>query len=149
MSMKRAIYADYRRYRATGTRSWGAVVFFMQGFWAACIYRVAHYVYKNVRVPIVRPLLTRLLAVAYKFIEIVTSISIPPDCEIGEGLYIGHFGPIILNSGVRIGRNCNLSQGITLGLAGRGEKRGCPTLGDRVYVGTNAIIIGKITVGDD
>jgi serine acetyltransferase len=82
-------------------------------------------------------------------VEILTGISLPPECEIGPGLYIGHFGPVILNSGVRLGRNCNLSQGVTLGVAGRGTKRGCPIIGDRVYIGVNAVLIGPIEVGND
>jgi serine acetyltransferase len=48
-----------------------------------------------------------------------------------------------------IGRNCSVSQGVTIGLAGTGQSRGAPTLGDRVYLGPNAIVVGKISVGDD
>jgi serine O-acetyltransferase len=44
---------------------------------------------------------------------------------------------------------CNISQGVTLGVAGQGLTRGAPTLGDRVCVGANAVVAGKISVGDD
>jgi serine O-acetyltransferase len=81
--------------------------------------------------------------------EIFTSISLPPDCVVGRGLYIGHFGTIIVSPMVRIGSNCNLSQGVTVGFGGRGEKGGYPIIGNRVYIATNAVIIGKITIGDD
>jgi serine acetyltransferase len=50
-------------------------------------------------------------------VEITTGISISPDCRIGPGLYIGHFGQIILHSDVVMRRDCNLSQGVTIGLA--------------------------------
>jgi len=36
-----------------------------------------------------------------------------------------------------------------MGFAGQGEERGTPVLGDRVFVGPHAIILGKITIGDD
>jgi serine O-acetyltransferase len=94
--------------------------------------------------------LVRLVsAIAQKLVEIVTGIHLPPRCSIGPGLYIGHFGPIILNPQVSLGANCNLSQGVTIGIAGRGDNRGCPALGDRVYVGAGAIIFGKIHIGND
>jgi len=38
---------------------------------------------------------------------------------------------------------------VAIGVGGRGDERGLPTLGDRVHVGVNAIIIGRITIGDD
>jgi serine O-acetyltransferase len=48
-----------------------------------------------------------------------------------------------------IGKNCNLSQGVTLGVSGRGERRGAPTVGNRVYIAANAVVAGKISIGDD
>ena len=69
--------------------------------------------------------------------------------KVGEGLYIGHFGGIIISPGVVIGRNCNISQGVTIGISGRGEKRGIPVIGDGVYIGSGAKVIGKIHVGNN
>jgi serine O-acetyltransferase len=84
-----------------------------------------------------------------KIIEITTGISIPYTVTIGAGLYIGHYGTIILHPATRMGENCNISQGVTVGVSGRGEKRGVPVIGNRVYIGTNAVIVGKIVIGDD
>lgn len=44
-------------------------------------------------------------------------ISIPFDTQIGKGSYIGHFGNIVVNSKEIIGNNCNISQGVTIGIA--------------------------------
>jgi serine O-acetyltransferase len=77
-------------------------------------------------------------------VQMTTGIYISPDCTIGPGLYIGHFGGIIVHPDVVIGRDCNLSQGVTLGLARRGDQWGVPTLGDRVYVAPGAKVIGPI-----
>jgi serine O-acetyltransferase len=49
----------------------------------------------------------------------------------------------------RVGADCCISQGVTIGVSGRGEKRGVPVIRDRVYLGVNAVIVGKIDVGDD
>lgn len=76
-------------------------------------------------------------------------ISIPLDTEIGEGFMIGHFGGIVVNPEVRIGRNCNVSHGVTLGQANRGRRAGVPVIGDGVYIGPGAKVVGAVTVGDN
>jgi len=78
-----------------------------------------------------------------------TGLQIPTQTTIGEGLYIGHHGRIIMNPDVTIGNNVNLATGITIGQCNRGAKKGVPTIGNRVWIGTNAVIVGKITIGDD
>lgn len=78
-----------------------------------------------------------------------TQIQIPYTTSIGEGFYIGHFGRIIVNSGVIIGKNCNISTGVVIGETYRGKRKGCPIIGDRVYIGPNAIIVGKVSIGDN
>jgi len=69
--------------------------------------------------------------------------------DIGPGLYLPHPVGIVINRRCRIGANCNIAQHVTLGLKSREPREGCPTLGDRVYVGPGAVIIGAITVGSD
>ena len=68
---------------------------------------------------------------------------------IGKGLYIGHFGGIVIHGDTVIGDNCNLSQGITIGIAVRGKAPGIPKIGNRVFIAPGAVILGGITVGDD
>ncbi|BAO55752.1 hexapeptide transferase family protein [Nonlabens marinus S1-08] len=83
-----------------------------------------------------------------KKVEILTGITLPYSTQIGEGLYIGHHSGIIVNANAVIGSNCNISQGVTIGVSGRGDQRGVPIIGNRVYIGVNAVIAGRITVGD-
>ncbi|NJN84051.1 MAG: serine acetyltransferase [Caldilineaceae bacterium] len=147
--MRQLIYSDYRRYRSTGQSSAIEVILFTQGLWASTVYRIARAIFLHVRIPVLRQLLRLLSKFAQKLVEIITGISLPVGCEIDEGLYIGHFGPVILHPKTRMGKNCNLSQGITIGIVQSGEREGVPTLGDRVFVGPNAIVIGGITVGED
>jgi serine O-acetyltransferase len=76
-------------------------------------------------------------------------ISIPPATEIGSGFYIGHFGGIVVSCHAVIGRNCNISQGVTIGRANRGRNKGYPVLGDNVYIGPGAVIAGSVRVGNN
>lgn len=145
------IKSDYWRYYTTGNGKTHplAIILLTQGLWASSVYRLAHAV-RLVRDQSVFYCLADLIFIfIQKWIEIITSIDLPADCEIGEGLYIGHFGPIIVNGKSRLGRNCNLSQGVTIGVVQRGERQGVPVIGDRVYIGPNAIVIGGIEVGHD
>ena len=69
--------------------------------------------------------------------------------NIGDGLYLGHAYCITVSDQAVIGANCNLSKGCTIGAENRGERAGAPSLGNRVWVGTNAVVVGKITIGDN
>lgn len=111
-------------------------------FWMrTCLFAVHHPVLKFVLYP-----LARLLLRHYTF---KLGISIPFRTKIGSGFYIGHFGGVIVHPSVIIGRDCNLSQGVTLGRTNRGEQQGAPVIGDRVYIGPGVKIIGAISIGND
>lgn len=71
---------------------------------------------------------------------------IPITTSIGEGFYIGHFGIIIISPNAKIGRNCNIAPGVTIGRIGHGTKKGAPRIGDNVWIGTNSIIVGGINI---
>ena len=77
-----------------------------------------------------------------------TGIQIPLETKIDKGLRIVHFGHIVIHPCSVIGKNFNISQGVTIGHA-EGKKRGTPIIGDNVCVQPNAIIIGKIRIGND
>lgn len=77
------------------------------------------------------------------------SIQIRQNTSIGEGFYIGHFGTIVVNESAIIGKNCNISPGVTIGQANRGKYQGVPVIGDNVWMGVNATIVGKIVIGND
>ena len=78
-----------------------------------------------------------------------TNIQISPSTVIGEGFYIGHCGRVIVNPQAVLGKNVNIGTGVTIGQENRGERKGVPTLGDNVWIGTNSVIVGNITIGND
>jgi len=143
----RLLYRDYRRYRAVG-QSALATIFLTQGFWASCVHRTFHALITSLPNGPLRSIAKTLGACAQKIVEIATGICIPNKTEVGGGLYFPRFGAIILSFGA-IGENVPIEQNVTLGIAGRGEERGHPTIGNRVFIGAGAMIVGKITVGDD
>lgn len=69
--------------------------------------------------------------------------------QVGGGIYIGHAYNITINCRAKIGRNCNIHKGVVIGQVNRGPRKGYPTIGDRVWIGINSAIVGKVTIGDD
>jgi serine O-acetyltransferase len=90
----------------------------------------------------------RLAAV---FVEALTHIELPSQAGIGPGLFLPHAGYVIVASNATIGRHCTLAQGVTIGhrAGGRGASLDSPVIGNRVYVGPGAAILGPVNVGDD
>jgi serine O-acetyltransferase len=78
-----------------------------------------------------------------------TGLQIPWNASIGEGFYIGHCGAIVVNPAAKIGKNVNVAIGVTIGQENRGKRKGTPTIGDNCWIGTNAVVVGNITVGED
>lgn len=145
--MIRNLPSDYKKYRKYGG-NFISILFFTQGFWAILQHRIAHSVYK-MKIPILKQFLQLSCLIWQKNIEIFTGISIPASAKIGHSFYIGHFGGIIINANAIIGNNCNISQGVTIGVSGLGEKRGTPVIGNNVYIGANSVVAGKIKIADD
>jgi len=65
----------------------------------------------------------------------------------GPGLSIAHYGTIVVNSNAKIGKNCRIQEGVNIGATnGNGE---APHLGDNVFIGTGAKLIGDISIGNN
>jgi len=121
-----------------------------QGIWALIVYRAGSWcVRERSRWGLAVKLALPLLTIWQKLTEVATGIEIPFTAKIGPGLYIGHFGQIVLSGRVTMGELCNISQGVTIGQAGRGEQQYVPVIGDRVYFGPGAKVFGKVVIGND
>lgn len=75
---------------------------------------------------------------------------IHPDARIGPGFALAHSSGVVIGPGVRLGSDCRLSQGVTLGEQGRGgrvEAWGFPEVGDHVTIGAHAVILGPRRIG--
>jgi len=119
------------------------------GLWATAAYRLVVWT----RAPerggagrVLGPLASALQALA----RMATHVDLAPEAAIGPGLYLPHAGFVIVGPGSRVGANCTLAPGSVLGHAGgRADPGGEPEIGDRVYVGPGAKLVGPIHVGDD
>ena len=65
-----------------------------------------------------------------------------------DGTYLGHPYNITVGEGTILGNNTNLHKGCTIGRTNRGDI-GSPVIGDRVFIGINATVVGNIHIGDD
>jgi len=119
--------------------------------WAIVTYRFRSYL-GAARIPsLVRLPLKVVGRLAAFFVEAVTHIELPPQTIIGPGLFLPHAGYVIVASNATIGRHCTLTQGVSIGHRAGGRKASfdSPVLGNRVYVGPGAAILGPVNVGDD
>lgn len=142
----RADIARWREYDSSSSTL--RLLLLNQGLWACACYRAGRHLGDHRLPPVLRHIVMAFYHLWWKSIEISTGISISPDCRIGPGLYIGHFGQIILHTDVVMGERCNLSQGVTLGLAKREGEWGVPRVGNRVYIAPGAKVIGPIRLAD-
>lgn len=67
--------------------------------------------------------------------------------EIGSGFRIVHLSDIVIGRQSRVGKNFTVLNGVSLGEKNVSEK-GMPSVGDNVYIGTGAKLLGNISIGD-
>jgi serine O-acetyltransferase len=117
-----------------------------QGVWVVSAYRFGQWANDEAPLPLRRLAKAAYLGI-FKLVEIAAGVSLPAHASIGPGLYIGHFGNIIVHPDTVMGERCSLSQGVTIGVLG-GDRLGVPRIGNDVFIGAGAKLLGPITVGD-
>jgi serine O-acetyltransferase len=75
-------------------------------------------------------------------ISLKLGFSIAPNV-FGPGLYIPHYGTIVVNGNAKVGANCVLHTSTCI--AGSEQKK----LGDNLYISTGVIISGNTNIGDN
>jgi serine O-acetyltransferase len=102
-------------------------------FW----FRVGSWCSKK-NIPFLRGFIQRLI---YSFY----GLEISPGADIGGGLYIAHpIGTVI--SVKRMGSNCSIIAAVTIGMR---NEWAFPDIGDNVFIGAGARVLGNIRVGDN
>ncbi|WP_158943844.1 serine O-acetyltransferase [Granulicella sp. S190] len=135
---------DIARYRSMGHS--GKQLWFSPAVWAVAIYRFGHWLYVENPPYLLRIPYKIIHLFAYMFSEVVMEMCLDPQATIGGGLYIAHIGGVHINPQAIIGSNCDIAHRVTIGASAMG-RGGAPVLGDRVYIGTGATLVGKIKVG--
>jgi len=136
--------ADVARYKKRGYR--GKELWLNPAFWAIGCYRLGNWLHVARPFILIRLPLKVVSFFANKFCEVFMEMCIDPHATIGGGLYIGHIGGVHINPQAVLGRNCDIAHRVTIGTSAMG-RQGAPVLGDEVYVGTGATLVGKIRVG--
>lgn len=126
-----------------GFRGFLEIVFCTPGFLAITSHRILHYMHSTMRIPV----LPRFLSL---FVRWWTGIEIHPGAVIGSGFFIDHGSGVVIGETAEVGDNVTMYQGVTLGGTGKdkGAKRH-PTVGNNVFIGSGAKILGPITIGDN
>jgi serine O-acetyltransferase len=135
---------DLSRYRVQGCR--GKDLWLNPAVWAVASYRLSNWLHVERPAALIRIPLKLLSFILVKSCVVVLEMDLDPQATIGGGLYIGHTGGVHINPGAVLGRNCDVAHRVTIGASAMG-RQGVPTLGDGVYVGTGATLVGKIKIG--
>lgn len=87
------------------------------------------------------------LLIKYKYhkLSVKLGFSIPIN-RIGPGLSIAHYGSLTIGYAT-IGKNCRIQEGVNIGATGNNPN--AATIGDNVFIGTGAKIIGNIKIADN
>lgn len=115
---------------------------FKHTFWL----RTAGFVWRR---PALRYTLYPLVRTIYRHYQHKHCVWIPPATQIGAGLFLEHLSDIFINGRAVIGKNCNIANGVTVGQTNRGPRKGYPRIGDNVFIGPGAKILGAVTVGNN
>ncbi len=145
MALAEDLFRDLDRMVQMGARA--SDLLLDPGPWVVATYRVGRAVRELPRWAQVPLLLVHRPWEA--LLQTVTGAVLPANANIAGGLHLSHTTSVVVSPGARIGRDCELAQGTTIGVGGRGKDRGAPSIGDRVYIGPGAKVFGAIRIGND
>lgn len=111
------------------------------GFQALLFHRIIHWLWK-----LGLPFFPRLFSQLSRFL---TGLEIHPGATIGKGFFVDHGAGVVIGETTIIGDNCVMFHNVTLGGTGKHKGKRHPTLGKNVLIGTGAILLGPISVGDN
>lgn len=84
----------------------------------------------------------------YRYVRNVYGIELPYSVELGRRVIVEHQGCIVVHGDCRIGDDCIIRQGCTLGNRTLDARFDAPVLGRQVNVGAGAKILGAVVIGD-
>ena len=115
-------------------------VLYFKGFHAIQAHRLAHWAWKGGRRDFALYIQSRASQ--------VFQTDINPQAEIGRGLFVDHATGLVVGATARVGDDCSILHGVTLGGTGKESGDRHPKVGNGVLIGAGAIILGNIEVGD-
>ncbi|MFC2005025.1 serine O-acetyltransferase [Chloroflexota bacterium] len=110
------------------------------GLHALWFHRLAHFLWGHKF-----KLLARLLSNVSRFL---TNIEIHPGAKIGRRFFIDHGAGVVVGETAEVGDDVLIYQGVVLGGTSLKKEKRHPTVGNNVVIGTGAVALGAITIGD-
>ena len=110
------------------------------GLHALWLHRIAHFLWRGKLY-----FLARLLSHINRFL---TSIEIHPGARIGRRFFIDHGAGVVIGETSEIGDDVLMYQGVVLGGTTLKKGKRHPTIGNNVIIGTGAVALGDITIGE-
>jgi serine O-acetyltransferase len=116
------------------------VVFLYPGLHALWFHRLAHWLWEH---------RLRFFARSLShYARFLTGVEIHPGAKIGRRFFIDHGMGVVIGETAEIGNDVLIYQGVVLGGTTLQKKKRHPTIGNNVVIGSAAILLGPITVGD-
>lgn len=99
---------------------------------------------------IIKKLLIIIMQIFRKlFVVLLFKVEIPFQCKIGKGLKLMHPNGIIIHKDVVLGDYCTIYHQVTIGSNDKGNVNDVAKIGNNVYIGSGAKIIGPLNIGNN
>ena len=112
---------------------------YLKGFHALQIYRIAHWLWQEKRLPLALYLQNRSSE--------LFGVDVHPAARIGKGIMFDHATGIVIGETAVIEDNVSLLQGVTLGGTGKDCGDRHPKIREGVMIGAGAKVLGNIEIG--
>lgn len=144
MNIRQLIKQDNLRYKSFKERANSVSFYFVLLFRICTFFKYS----KGGGKSLIFSILYFPLTFIYKFFKLLTGIQLPIGTQIEGGMRFFHYGCVVIAQQSKIGKNCSIHQGVTIGRVFNGQKKGVPTIGNNVVIFAGAKIVGNVTVGD-
>ena len=139
------IKADITQYADSQDNLWVQLVknlYSHPSFYGVLFYRLGRWA-RTVRPALLGRPLYYLYCILYPLVRSYSGLELRARTQIGPGLCILHFGPTVIHPDTVMGKNITILPGVTIGAA----RGGTPHLENNIHIGSGAIIIGPVNVG--
>lgn len=128
------------RQRDPAVRFYSTALLYFKGFQALQAWRIAHTLWLKNRK-------TMALYLQSQISQVFT-VDIHPAAKIGSGILVDHATGIVIGETCILEDNISIMQGVTLGGTGKDSGDRHPKIKSGVLIGTSAIVIGNVTIGE-
>jgi len=134
-SLMETLHSDYKRHNASLRN---------MAFWAIANYRFGRWA--GQLPPGLREIGSKVYGAMSLFVEVTSGIILPREVQVGKSFHLIHAGNTKIHPQTVIGDRVGIMHDVTLGTTP--DSSGVPTIGDDVFIGAGAKILGAVKIGD-